>query len=234
MNNNNVVFDSSPKASGNMSLCYGDTAFSLENRKKFLTVRAVDWQDLVCAKQVHGDTVRIVDESDRGRGALCYEDALDDTDGFITNKKNIPLAIFTADCLPVFLYDPAKAVVGMVHAGWRSSQKKITAKVIGLMQEKFSTDPVDIMMYMGPAIRSCCYQVGEEFEDYFPGSVIERGQFYYLDLAAANRKQALTAGVKVERITDACRCTYCCGDDFFSFRRQKEASGRSLSVIMLR
>jgi YfiH family protein len=234
MNNKCVVFDSSRKADGNMSFCYGDTAGSLKNRKKFLSVREIPWQNLVCAKQVHGDVVRVIGEGDCGRGALSYEDAFDDTDGFITDKKNIPLSIFTADCLPVFLYDPSTEAIGMIHAGWRSSQKNITAKAIALMCKVFSVDPSDLIMHMGPAIRSCCYQVGQEFTDYFPGSVASRGGQCYLDLACANRKQAHDAGVKAERITDDHHCTCCCQDDFFSFRRQGQESGRSLSVIMLR
>ncbi|MDD5674969.1 MAG: peptidoglycan editing factor PgeF [Chitinivibrionales bacterium] len=236
MNIDQIVFDSSLRPAGNMSLRHADASLSLENRRIFLSPLSINWQELVCAKQVHGDTIRIVDSKDAGKGARDYDDAFEDTDGFITDQKNLPLAILTADCLTVFLHDPCRNVVGILHAGWRGSQKKITAGAITLMQQKFGVNPADILMYLGPSIRSCCCEVQETFKELFPGSVIQKEKRYYLDMPLVNKKQAIGLGVLDRHIFDIGRCTVCSGSgaDFFSYRREKERCGRGLSVIMLK
>jgi hypothetical protein len=217
-----------------MSLNYGDTALALENRAGFLSKLGIDYRRLVCAKQAHGGHVRYVREEDAGSGALDYDTAIADTDAFVTDKLNVPLAIFTADCLSVFLYDPETPAIAVVHAGWRSTQAKITAKTIQLMREKFDSQPQSLIVSLGPAIRKCCYEVGKEFCDYFASGIIEIEKKYYLDLSGINRGQLLDAGVQEGNISDSDICTCCRGDRFFSFRKEGKACGRMMSVMMLR
>ncbi|MDD2752650.1 MAG: laccase domain-containing protein, partial [Candidatus Omnitrophica bacterium] len=109
------------KGRKNMSLDYGDTRDALSNRQTFLNSLNVDYTALVCAKQVHGTKVSYVTEIDRGKGALSGKEALTDTDALITDKKNLPLGIFTADCLSVFVFDPLHSSIANIHAGWRST-----------------------------------------------------------------------------------------------------------------
>jgi len=217
----------------NMSLSYGDTANSLASRKKFLGGLGIDSRDLICAKQTHDDKARCVRREDKGKGALSYDTAIEDTDALITDEPNLPLAIFTADCLSVFLYDPKAPAIGLVHAGWKSSRKNIIAKAIQLMREKFSSSPEYLLAAFGPAIRSCCYEVGVDFRGSFPGGVIARAGRYYLDLPAINKRQMLDAGVKEANIFDPGACTFCKNEDFFSYRKEGDSSGRIMSVIML-
>jgi YfiH family protein len=212
----------------------GNTQETLSNRKSFLEGLGIDYRTLVCAKQAHSDNVRYIEEADRGRGALSYESALFDTDALITDGRNLALAIFTADCLSVFFYDPKTPAIGLVHAGWRGSKKGITAKTIAAMEEYFNTKPQDLYAALGPAIRSCCYQVGEEFTGIFPQELLVRDKRYYLDLASINKKQLLSSGVREENISDCGLCTSCRSDLFFSFRREGESAGRVISVIMLK
>ena len=217
----------------NMSLCYGDTRESLNNHKDFLESLGIDSQDLVCAKQIHKDNVQYVTEQDRGRGALSYETSIPDTDALITDKKNLPLAVFTADCLSVFLYDPIKPAIGLVHAGWRSSKEDLTVKTLRLMQQKFNTEISDLYAGFGPAIRSCCYEVGQDFQEYFGQDVITKGNRYYADLAGINKRQLLESGVKERNIFDSQICTSCRNVEFFSYRKDGKDCGRIMSVIML-
>jgi len=219
---------------GNMSLSYGDTKDSLENRNRFLVKFGIRHQDLVCAKQVHGSSIKIAIEEDKGKGALSYDNAVEDTDAFITNKRNLPLAIFTADCLPIFLYDPKTSSIGLIHAGWRSSKEHIIDKAIRLMGQQFNAKAKDLYLGFGAAIRGCCYDVGEEFIDYFSGDLIKRDNRYYLDLAKINRKQVLDAGVREGNIFDSNICTSCKSESFFSYRQEGRSCGRMMSVIMLR
>lgn len=218
----------------NMSLSYGDTSSSLDNRKDFLAGIGIPYQDLVCAKQVHGSNVRYVKEEERGSGALSYENSLPDTDAFITDKLDVPLAIFTADCLSVFLYDPRTPAVGLVHAGWRSTKGNIAGKTVELMKKQCNTAPEGLYAGFGPAIRECCYEVSADFRGYFTYGLRKRNDAYYLDLIGINKKQLIDAGVKEAHIFDSRKCTSCQNQDLFSFRKERESCGRMMSVIMMK
>jgi hypothetical protein len=224
-----------------MSLSYGlsagqagHTQESLSNRKSFLCGLGIDYRDLVCARQVHSDNIGYAQERDRGRGALSYESSLVGMDALITDKRALPLAVFTADCLPVFLYDRATPAIGLVHAGWRGSLKGITAKAILAMGEYFKSNPQDLYAGFGPAIRGCCYEVGEKFSESFRQELLIRDEHYYLDLASVNKKQLLNSGVREENIADCAICTSCNNEQYFSFRKEGDSSGRMISVIMLK
>jgi len=234
LDNPDIISVFSNRSNGNMSLSYGDTKDSLDNRKRFLKRLGIDYKDLVCAKQIHSNRVEYIKESDRGRGAVSSEDAIDDTDGLISGRSNLALAIFTADCLPVFLYDAKTPAIGMIHAGWRSSKEQISAKAVESMQQRFGTRLGDLYVYFGPCIRNCCNQVGEEFKQYFGDDLINRDNRYYLDLASVNKKQLLDAGLKENNLLDSGFCTFCGNEEFFSYRREEESSGRMISVIMLK
>ena len=220
---------------GNMSLFYGDTGNALENRKNFLVSLGIDYQNLVCAKQVHGSLTRYIREIDSGKGALSYDNAISDTDALITDRKNVPLSIFTADCLSVFLYDSKTPSIGLVHAGWRSSKENFMVKAVQLMQEKFNAKVEDLYAGFGPAIRDCCFEVGGEFTDFFaPEYIIKRDGRYYLDLFGINKKQLLAQGVKDKNIFDSKICTSCRNGEFFSYRKEGIDCGRMMSIMMLK
>ena len=218
----------------NMSLSYGDTSESLKNRENFLKELDIDYRDLVCARQIHANSIKYVQEEYKGKGALSSESAIEDTDAFITDKRNVPLAIFTADCPSLFLYDPKTPAIGLVHAGWRSTRENILTKAIKSIQEKFNTLTEYLYVGFGPAIRSCCYEVGKEFVNFFPGDIIQRDKHYYLDLVSINKRQALRNGVKEINIFDSGICTFCHNEEFFSYRKEGKPCGRQMSVIMLR
>lgn len=223
----------SSRPDGNMSLSYGDLFASLDNRKAFLGKLDIDAAELVCAKQVHGKNVEYAGRDLAGRGALDYESALAGTDGLITDKKNLPLAVFTADCLSVFVYDPRTPALGLLHAGWRSSESDIAGECVRLMQEKFASLPEELLVGFGPAMRACCYEVAGDFRSNYPSCLLERGGRRYLDIAMINRMQLMERGVRAENIFDRSLCTYCSKGKFFSFRREAQSSGRMLSVMML-
>ncbi|MFA4842221.1 MAG: peptidoglycan editing factor PgeF [Candidatus Omnitrophota bacterium] len=231
---NGVVAAFSRRIDGNMSLCHGATENSLTNRANFLEGLGMDYQNLVCAKQIHTSNIKLAIAKDTGRGALSYDTAIKATDALIAKDKNLPLAVFTADCLPIFLFDAATPAIGLAHAGWRSSKVNIVKKTIRAMQDAFGTKAGSLQVIFGPRINICCYEVGEEFADYFPQGIRRKGSRYYLDLGEINKGQALSMGVKDDNILDLGLCTYCRGDEFFSFRREGESCGRMMSVIMLK
>ena len=219
---------------GNMSLVYGKTENSLKNRKVFLNKLNINPADLVAAQQVHSANVRYVSQAQKGRGALDKKTAIPATDAMITDKKKLPLGVFTADCLSVFLYDRVQGVIGIVHAGWRGSKANIIAKTLKEMNDRFGTCPDDLRVALGPLIRDCCYQVGDDFKEFFPLTTRQRGNRFYLDLASENKGQLLKLGVKIENIYDPLICCSCDQDRFFSYRQEGEKSGRIISLIMLK
>ncbi|MCX5711964.1 MAG: peptidoglycan editing factor PgeF [Candidatus Omnitrophica bacterium] len=218
----------------NMSLCHGDTSQSLENRRKFLNSLDISYRDLVCAKQVHAGSMYSVSSVDKGRGALSHDTAIPGIDALITSQKGIPLGIFTADCLSVFMYEPKVQAAAIVHAGWRSTKELICKKTIKKMIDEFGIDPSRLLIGFGPAIRSCCYEVGEEFKKHFKHGVINKGDKYFLDLAEINKKQLLDSGVRQDNITDCDICTACTDSAYFSFRKDGPDCGRIVSVIMIK
>ena len=217
-----------------MSLQYGDTRGAILNRKVFLDDLGIDYHDLVCAKQVHGDYVRIVSSEEKGRGASIADSALEATDALITSDRKIPIAIFTADCLSVFLYDTYKHVIALAHAGWKGSRSLIVPKTIGLMCEHFNTNPNNVLVGFGPSIRACCYEVGEEFNGYFKTGINQKNNRIFLDLIDINKKQMLAAGINNDAISDSGICTFCNSDEFFSYRKEGYSTGRIMSVMMLK
>ena len=114
--------------------------------------RRSPWR-LATLRQIHSDIVRYVDSPPP-------EPLVGD--GLITATPGILLAIQTADCLPVIVVDPKQRAVGVFHAGWRGTVKRIVEKGVGEMIWCFGSRPRDLRAAIGPGIRGCCYEVGEE------------------------------------------------------------------------
>jgi polyphenol oxidase len=113
---------------------------------------------LVTLRQVHSDLIHCV--------SRIPESPLVG-DGLITNVPGLLVAVQTADCLPVILVDTKQRAVGVFHAGWRGTVKRIVEKGVGEMRRWFSSGARDIRAVIGPGIRSCCYEVGTELRDQF-------------------------------------------------------------------
>ncbi len=230
---NSTISAFSRRADGNMSLSFGDTRDTLANRKKFLGNLGIDYRALITAKQVHGDNVEFVGQKDKGRGALGFDASIPDTDGFITDQPGVPIAILTADCLSVFIYDPQHKAIGLLHAGWRSTEKNIAQAGIRAMQNRFGSRPQDLLVGFGPAIRVCCFEVEKDFKSNFAFGLFNRDGRVFMDIALINKRQLMDNGVKEINIFDPEFCTFC-GDDFFSFRKEAQSAGRLISVAMLK
>ena len=115
---------------------------------------------LVTLRQMHSDIVHIFSDASaqppRGDAALC-------------RRVGWLLGIQTADCVPILMVDPRRRVVGAVHAGWRGTLARVVVKSLGRMRLAFGTQPRDVIAALGPAIGSCCYEVGPEVVEAFAG-----------------------------------------------------------------
>jgi YfiH family protein len=113
---------------------------------------------LITLRQIHSDLIHCVSRIPKEPLA---------GDGMITNTPGLLLAIQTADCLPVILVDVKRKAIGVFHAGWRGTIKRIVEKGAGEMRRHFGTLPRDIKAAIGPGIHKCCYNVGPEVRENF-------------------------------------------------------------------
>jgi YfiH family protein len=206
------------------------------------TAENLDLDSFTAAKQVHGAGVCRVTEAERGRGAFSHKDAIPSTDALITDIPGVPIGIFTADCVPVFLYDPKKMSVGLVHAGWRGTSQSIVEETVAKMRTEFDSDPADMWAAIGPSIGQCCYEVGTDVFDSFAekfdyaDSLFRRtsAEKWHLDIWLANRRQLEDRGVDPGKIIESRICSACNSDEYFSARKHGPRAGRTLSVIAIK
>ena len=182
---------------------------------------------VILPKQVHGDVVWRVGPGDEARSGLVEADAV------VTDSPGLPIAIRTADCLPLLMFDPRRRVIAAVHAGWKSTRLNIAAKAIDLMRENYGVRPEDIRAAVGPCIRRESCEVGPEFREYFPQETFETPKGLRFDIFRANLRQMTGRGMSPDHIFDSGLCSFSDPVRFHSFRREAERSGRMLSVIML-
>ncbi len=205
--------------------------------KEFLKSIGIRNPHLFFVNQVHSDKVFILDDANLASSETQKITA----DALLTNIPGKPIGVFTADCLPILVYDPRLKVIGAIHAGRRGSEQNIIFKVVREMRDVYGSRPEELMAGFGPAIGGCCYEVDEDcvlpFEKMFPS---EKNWFRYglpgkcyLDLLAINKIEAEKAGLLKENIFSLDHCTCCSPQSLFSYRREGK-TGRILTIIMLR
>ncbi len=224
---------STPFDTLNLAFHVGDkTENVVENRRKVAAAVGFSPELLTTGQQVHGDRLVNVVEKTKGSGALDHQSAIFECDGLVTGDTETPLAVLTADCVPVILVDPDTRAVGVVHAGWKGLYKDIVSKAIDKMENDFPIDRKRLVAFIGPAIGPCCYEVGQshidDFVRVFGRSVSPDGR--NLDLPAVAVCQLRSSGLKEESMIIAGLCTSCRNDLFFSFRRD-EICGRQAAIV---
>lgn len=203
-------------------------SLSLKQKKYLSRASGIKISSLPNIKQIHGRRIIVV------KKPSCFGTRQPvKADGMITQKTGIPLTVRTADCLSIFMFDPKKNAIALVHAGWRGSQSNIAGRAVVLMKKHFGTHPKDLKIALGPCICGCCYEVGKEFKKFFPRETKKIKEHFYLNLPAVNKRQLLSKGVKRKNILDSKECTFC-NRRLFSYRREGEKTGRMLSLMMLK
>lgn len=157
-----------PCESLNLATHIGDSLQDvLENRSIVANHLGVTSDRITCGNQVHGlKAVRITEEL-IGSGALSPDTAIPDCDAVYTDIPNVPLFLFTADCVPVGIYDPVHHVVATVHAGWRGAIGHLPVITIEAMKRDFGTRFEDCYVYLGPSIGPKSFEVNQELADTF-------------------------------------------------------------------
>lgn len=226
-------------ASLNLGCHRGDAPEALrENYRRFCAAVGVDAGSIVMTHQVHGAEVRPVTRAE------VKPDLLDETfveaDGLVTDVPGVTLVIFTADCIPILLFDPACRVAAAVHAGWRGTAGAIGAQAVKAM-EAYGCKPGDIRAAIGPGIGPCCFetdadvpqamaaQLGTLAEPY----VSKKGDKWNVDLKGINQAVLLAAGLEPEHVDLSGDCTCCRHDKYWSHRYTHGLRGSQAAVIML-
>ncbi len=247
------------------------TARDDRHRRRFL--RALKAADFLSAslRQIHSANIWQVVRNANGSGVLytpcgaasgASQKSEPSGDALLTDEPGILLGVRSADCMPILLADVRRQVVAALHAGWRGTLARLIEKAVGEFERTFGCSPEDLIAAIGPSIRACCYEVGEELVDAFSGQFLHGKRFFsypsaerspaggawlsqyppghspprsaHLDLVAAARDQLEGVGVKPSRIHVAEFCTACREDLFFSYRRDGERAGRMMAVIGIR
>lgn len=158
-------------------------------------------------------------------------------DAILTDQPGVTLFMRFADCVPILLHDPAKGVVGIVHAGWQGTVKKILKETIRVMQVAYDSNPADILAAIGPSIGPDHYEIGpdviERVRASFNGDSqallqTHAGRIHF-DLWAANRLTLEQAGVGQVEVAEL--CTACHPVDWYSHRAQHGKTGRFGALI---
>ena len=157
------------------------------------------------AEQVHGDQISVLDH------ALPADFCAPASDGLVTNQIGISLGIYVADCCAVFLVDPVRSCIGLVHSGKKGTEFGIVAQAIQTLRERFGSEPRDLVVQLSPCIRPPHYEV---------------------DFAAEIMRQVRAAGV--EQVHDSGQCTACERARYYSYRMERGRTGRMLALLALK
>jgi len=183
--------------------------------------------------QVHSARVMVVEDP---RGDREIEKA----DAVVTNRSHVTLLMRFADCVPIIAFDPVRRAVGMAHAGWLGTTRKVAAELIKTMQDTYGSRPADMHAAIGPSIAAHHYEIGPEVVDAVReafGSQAERhlasidGRIHF-DLWSAN--QGLLEDAGVQQIEVCGLCSACNAEDWYSHRGQAGKTGRFGVAVALR
>ncbi len=179
---------------------------------------------LAVPKQVHSTEVKWVDTPGEYSGI----------DGLITSSTDLILTLKVADCVPVYFFEQTQHMIGLVHSGWRGTVGGIIINIVKLMQ-KHGAAIGEILVYMGPAIGGCCYEVDAEVADSFDNEskLKVNNRKWKIDLHKQIRLQLIEAGISVGNIQASDICTYeskAC----HSYRRDSYEAGRMYAFMSVK
>ena len=209
-----------------------------ENYRRVCALMGAGIDDCAVTSQVHGNRVRTVTGADRH---VCLSPVPYEADGLVTGEKGLPIFCFTADCVPVLLWDRQGRAAAAVHCGWRSSAADILKNALEQMG-RLGAEPRDVVAAIGPAIGACHFETDDDvpraISAYLGGDT--GGLFQkrpdgktLVDLRTANARRLLQLGVLEENIDVSDECTVCSHDKYWSHRYTRGDRGSQAAVIVL-
>ncbi len=220
----------------NLSLDRGARPEVLVNRRRLLNAIGMGQAALCSVRQVHGNTVCVVDGRALARGLAGVS-----ADALVTALPNVPLSVLAADCLPIILYSSRTCALGVVHAGRMGTYHRVVLETLSVMRQRFAVTPSQVQAIIGPGIGGCCYRLDhraiDPFRDRFPDwetyCLPQEPGMWTMDLVGANRAQLVAAGIPAGQIQSADMCTVCHHAHVFSHRAEGAAAGRGMGIAAL-
>lgn len=227
-----------PYHSLNLGLGTDDPLPNVEgNRSTFTRSFEMNPHQLLTVKQVHGNDILLVDESNLDLTHFLKVEV----DAIVTNQTGIMLGILTADCFPLLLWHPEKPLAAAIHAGWRGAANGLIDKVIQTITKHFDCPADELLAAIGPGIGAHKYEVDRPVRDAFRQgtgfwddiSEETRLGHWKLNIPLSCRLQLEAAGLKPQKIEVEEQCTCCHPELFFSHRRDNGTTGRQIGFIKL-
>lgn len=212
---------------------YETVILNRERLSKKLLMPIDTW---VCGEQTHETNIRIINNQDKGRGAISYESSLKRVDGLITNKPGVLCTAFFADCVPLYFFDPISNYIGIAHAGWKGTVNNIAGQMIKKLMS-VGVNLENLLVAIGPCISQKQYEVDafvlNHIDEEYKESVVKYKDTdrFLLDLKQLNVEMLLKSGVLRDNIDVTNYCTFTNIDQFFSHRRDDGKTGRMLGYI---
>ena len=204
---------------------HNDFDYSInKNKKLFIKNLKLNYSNIVVPVQTHSNIVKVV----------SAKRVYNNTDGLINYDSNKILTLLTADCIPIFIYDKINKNLSLIHSGWRGLSSGIFFKAMDILI-KANNNIKHFKFVMGPSIKKCCYEVDTKVYSKFDKKFYElkKNGRAMLDLQGILLNQILSYGVFSSNVLIDSECTKCSYKKFFSFRREREKSGRMLSIFNL-
>ncbi len=207
---------------------YSDESPRIRRREKELLGAHIGapTRAILMLNQVHGDEIVDIETVPAGDPPTIA-----DADGMITSLRDVCLVIRTADCVPVFVYDAARRVLGAAHSGWRGCRLDIAGKLVEHMVRRYGSCPGELDAFILPGIGPGSYTVNEDVASHFPGHLTWENGSIRLDLPGCILASLSRRGLSPDRILTAGRCTLEESDEFFSHRAG--SSGRNLNFGLM-
>jgi len=205
-----------------------------------------DYKKIVKPNQLHTNNVQYVKEKILNDNPDFNLLKYNNTDGLITNKKDIILATTNADCILLMFYDPVKKVIANVHSGWKGTLQRISVKTVEKMKEKYNCEPKNIICCICPSIRKCHFEVQKDVKELFynefkgikdKDKIIEEktsDEKWYIDTVLINKIILEDIGLKRENIIDSKICSVCNSEIIHSYRIEKQGYGVETALIELK
>lgn len=218
-----------------------------KNVKKVCNELKIEDKKVYKGRQAHTDNIVILNDENKEEYNF-FNLSNEEIDGYICNEKEIVSLVTTADCNPVIIYDPVKNVYANVHSGWKGTVKRIYKKAAIMLHEKFNSNYEDMIVCIGPSIRSCCFLSEEEnFKKIFTDIWKDEEEYIYyekennkrfhIDLVKLIITDLEKLGIKKENIIDSNICTKCNVDSFFSYRdaciKKEKDYGTMATIVSL-
>lgn len=219
----------------------------LESYKKICETLKINYQNIVRGSQEHTDHIEVVNKKINKDKVDINIKEYDNTDGLITNKKDLILSTTNADCILMIFFDPITKTIANIHSGWKGTVQRISIKTVRKMENEFNCKLEDIICCICPSIRKCHFEVDKDVREIFEKEfkdlgntnleqIIEKQQEkekWNIDTVLINKIILERVGLKKENIIDSGICSICNSDLIHSYRVEKEGYGKSTVLITL-